>query len=109
MKDILEILVAMLAAFGGYTVLDMIRVHLMYPKRVRLKLRAAIVSDTYANAVRAYEYANYLKREQKISAEPLIILTENDIIRSNEEISRLCEVGTIICKESKDDGDIPNG
>ena len=109
MKDILEILVAMLAVFGGYTVLDMIRVRLLYPKSVRMMLRAAAYWDTYENVARACEYADYLKREQKISPEPLIILTDNDIIKSNEEISRLCEVCTIVCKENENDGNFPHG
>ena len=103
MKDILEIIVAMLAVFGGYTVLDMLRVRLLYPKRVRLMLRAAFVYDTYENAARVHEYAAYLKREQKISAEPLIILANNDIINGNEAYSRLCGTCTIIYKENDDD------
>ncbi len=109
MRDILEILVAMLAVFGGYTVLDMIRVRLLYPKRVRVMLRAAFVYDTYENAARVCEYADYLKREQKICPKPLIILASDDIIKDNEEISRLCEVCTIICKDNKDDGKFPHG
>ncbi len=109
MIDILEIIVAMLAVFGGYTVLDMIRVRLLYPKRVRMLLRAAFVYDTYENAARACEYADYLKREQKICPEPLIILADNGIIESNEEILRLREVCTIICKDNNDDRNIQNG
>lgn len=103
MRDILEILVAMLAVFGGYTVLDMIRVRLLYPKRVRVMLRVALVYDTYENAAQVCEYADYLKREQKICPEPLIILASDDIIKGNEEISRLAGICTIICKDNEDD------
>lgn len=110
MKAVLEIIVAMLAVFGGYTVLDMIRVRLLYPKKVRMRVRAAVVLFDKTELAGAADYARYLRREQKISSERLIILANDDIIKNSEDLSRCGEVFEYInCKESNDDAELSNG
>lgn len=97
--DIISILVAILAVFGAYTILDMLRVHLLYPKRIRHSLRATMMLPTEVDTSHAAQYAAYLRREQKISRERLIILVNDDIINVSEEISRLGEIYYIKRKE----------
>lgn len=90
--DFLEILVCTLAVFGGYTVLDMIKTRIRYPRAVRSRLRGAIVADCDEEICAVLRYARYLQREQKISSERLIILLKNDII---EDRTRLAELGDV--------------
>ncbi len=99
--DILEISVAVLAAFGLYSILDMLRTYIVFPSHIRKAVRAAVVYDenTYSKAV---SYVNYLKREQKISPERLIILEKNDIINF-EEPSVICTADDEERKESIND------
>lgn len=104
MREILEIVAAVLAALGIYTVFGMLRIRLLFPRRVRRTLRAAVVVSDTSQLYEAAAYAAYLRREQKISPERLIILTNDDIIISNEELTRLGELYRYIkCKEINDD------
>ena len=80
MLDFFEILVCTLAVFGGYTVLNMIKIRLSYPRAVRSRLRGAIIAKSDEEICKVVKYARYLQREQKISSERLIILLEDDII-----------------------------
>lgn len=91
-SEAMSIIVAILAVFGAYSILDMLRTNLLYPRRVRRSLRAAMVLPNEADAIHTAQYAAYLRREQKISRGRLIILANDDIINVSDELSRLGEV-----------------
>ncbi len=85
MKDILEIIVAFLAVFGAYTLLDRFKLWLLYPRRVRMLIRAAVEPCTEEDLRKARAYYKALRAERKISPKRLIILPEDVIME--EEIS----------------------
>jgi len=90
----MEIIIAVLAVFGGYTILTMIKSSLLYPKRVRRKIMAAVFYDgEYPSEAAAY--ARYLRLCGKISSERLIILVKDDIIESGGEAGLPGEVHRI--------------
>lgn len=109
MLDFLEIVVCTLAVFGGYTILDMIKERLLYPKRVRSRLRGAVFFERGDDVCALADYARYLCREQKISSGRLIILCKDGIIEEGEELARIGDVfctaqaNIIKCKEIEDD------
>ena len=110
MREIIEIFAAVMAVFGIYTVLDMLRVRILYPRKVRATLRAAVVLGENANLCEAASYAKYLRLERKISPERLIILINDDIIINDAEIS--CFGDVIYCskiKEADDDREHESG
>lgn len=110
MLEILEIFAAVMAVFGIYTVLDMLRLRLLYPPSVRRLLRVAIFVDNELPSADAVAYTKYLRLEKKISNERLIILTNNDIIKNNSETARFGEVyGYINYKEADDDAEHAHG
>ncbi len=96
MADFLEILVCVLAVFGAYTVLSMIKISLRYPKRVRSHIRAAVFIGECDNVCAVLQYASYLRREQKISSERLIILTKDGIIEDSEYLAGIGEVLAVV-------------
>ncbi len=100
MLEVLEIFAAVMAVFGIYSILDMIRVRLLYPKRVRMLLRGAVFVSTPEEMRAVSEYAAHLRREQKISGERLIILVKDDIIVNNDEIGGYTE--TVRCTNNKE-------
>lgn len=100
MLEVLEIFAAVMAVFGIYSVLDMIRLRLLYPKRVRMLLRAAVFVSTPEEMRAVSEYAAYLRREQKISGERLIILINDDIMVNDDEIGGYAE--TVRCTNDKE-------
>jgi len=84
MQEILEIFAAMLAVWGGYSLIGTLRDALIYPKHVRQMVRGAVMlSDTDALA-EAAAWAAALKKDGKISSERLIILMKDDIIEAEE-------------------------
>ncbi len=91
-RDFLEILICTLAVFGGYTILDMVKTRILYPRCVRSRLRGAIVVDSDEEFCAIFRYARYLQREQKISSEQLIILLKDDIIKDETRLSKLGDV-----------------
>ena len=109
MVDLLEILVCVLAVFGAYTVLRMIKTNLLYPRKVRLRLRGAVVIDEEENVCALARYAAYLRSEQKISSERLIILLKDDIMKDSEYLGDIGEsfavykINTYSNKERNDD------
>ncbi len=109
MTDFLEILVCVLAVFGAYTLLDMLRARLLYPRRARTRLRAAVILDDGDDICDALQYASYLRREQKISSERLIILSKDGIIENGEYLAQIGELLCVReaninnCKERDDD------
>ena len=94
MRDFFEIVVCTLAVFGGYTVLDMIKMRILYPRGVSSRLRGAVIADCDEEVCAVLRYARHLQREQKISSERLIILLKNDII---EDRTRLAQLGDVFC------------
>ena len=110
MREIIEIFAAVMAVFGIYTVLDMLRVRILYPRNTREALRAVVVLDENTNLSEAASYAKYLRLERKISPERLIILANDDIIINDAEISCFGEV--IYCSKNKEadyDGEHESG
>ncbi len=109
MADFLEILVCVLAVFGAYTALSMIKTSLRYPKRVREHLRAAVFISECDNVCAVSQYAAHLRREQKISSERLIILSKDGIIENGEYLAQIGELLCVReaninnCKERDDD------
>lgn len=102
--DILEIIASVLAVFGAYTLLDMLRLALLYPRRDRMKLHAAFFLGD-GDASKAAAYARRLRLDKKISSGRLIILVKDDIIIGKDDISPFGDVYTIIrCKENTEDG-----
>ena len=69
--DILEIVIAVICAFGIYNLLNMLRENILFPKKVRNKVRAAVIYDG-EGLENVCSYVNFLRREQKISPERLI-------------------------------------
>ncbi|MBQ8248283.1 MAG: hypothetical protein IJY93_00155 [Clostridia bacterium] len=92
MREVFEIFAAVMAVFGIYTVLDMLRERLLYPYKIRRLTRVAIIADENVPLAEIAAYVGYLSRERKISPERLIILTNSDIIIGNSEISRFGDV-----------------
>lgn len=92
---ILEIMLSVLAVFGGYTLVSMLKAALLYPKKIRKKVRCALIADG-TDATAAAAYCRYLRLSGKISSERLIILVKDDIIECNENLSDLGEVWHII-------------
>ena len=80
MLDFLEIAAAVLAVYGGYMILDGIRFRLLFPRRIRRMLRAAVVYTDDASLADVVRYVHYLKIEGKISRERLIILGKDGIM-----------------------------
>ena len=106
--EMLEITVAVLAAFGVYSILEMVRFSLLFPRRIRKNVRAAVVFDenSYRETV---AYVNYLRREQKISPERLIIIKNNGIIESDGSTVLDMSVHKEDCKDSSDDAGYDEG
>ena len=109
MADFLEILVCVLAVFGAYTLLDMLKKSLLYPKKVRARLRGAVIVDGDEDICGVVQYALCLQREQKISSERLIILSKDGIIENGEYLAQIGELLCVReaninnCKERDDD------
>ncbi len=80
MNDLMEIFAAVLAVYGTYRIIGDIREWVVFPIRIRRMVRAALTFS----CDEAEEYARYLQNEKKISSEPLIILSENDIMEAEE-------------------------
>ncbi len=93
--EFIEIFLSILTVFGGYCILDMIKFALLYPRSVRKRIRAAVILEDLAGLPGIYEYAKYLRRENKISGERLIILVNDDIIKSAEDFSDIHSFGDV--------------
>ena len=110
MREVFEIFAAVMAVFGIYTVLDMLRERLLYPRKIRRLIRAAVVIDEETPLAQIMSYVEYLRLEGKISPERLIILTNSDIIIGNSETSRFGDVLVYNkCKEADDDAEYELG
>ena len=81
--EIVEITVAVFCAFGIFSLFDMLKNLLLFPPKLRKKVRACVYFDT-ENVECVAAYADYLYREQKISSGRLIILAKNDIMNTEE-------------------------
>ena len=88
MKDILEIAAAVLAVFGAYQLLGMLKLHMRFPPGTRRRLRAAVYLNSDGADLPALDaYVKYLRREGKISDGRLIILANSDIIKDIPDLS----------------------
>ena len=93
--EILEIVLAMLAVFGGYTLASILKSALLDPKKVRKCLRCAVFIGE-GELRDAAAYCRYLRLCGKISSERLIILTKDDIMVEDAAIGDLGDVYRII-------------
>ncbi len=93
--EFIEIFLSILAVFGGYCILDMIKFGLLYKKRIRKNLRAAVILEDTKDLQQIYDYAKYLRTQDKISRERLIILVNDDIIKSTDDFSEICRFGNV--------------
>ena len=74
----------MLAVWGGYSLIGALRNALLYPRRVRRMVRAAVIFTDVGDLADAAGWAAALKKDGKISSERLIILMKDDIIDAEE-------------------------
>ena len=104
MYDVLEIFAAVLAAIGIASLLEKLRLLLLYPYKLRRRLRLAVIYNENENMT--YElisYVKYLSREHKISDGRLIIITKDDIINGIPE-SMLNDSEIVKCREDTANG-----
>ena len=80
MREFLEIIVAFLAVFGAWSLIRNLKESILFPKKVRMRVAAAIHDGADRND-RALEY---VRAERKIAPEWLIIRAKGDIIEYNE-------------------------
>ena len=100
MREIFEILAAMLAAYGLWTLLRAFRDRLLYPKRVRQSVNAAVYIDNGCSDLEEISaYVKYLERDGKSSRGRLILVAKGDIIK---DIPDSNEFGLIADEEDKD-------
>ena len=100
--EIIEIIIAVLAVFGVYTLLDMLKFRLLYPSGLRERLRAAVYIDNGSDDLsEVAAYAKHLGREHKISRGRLIILSESGIIKEIPQ-SSLDDFEILITHEPKE-------
>lgn len=86
MSDVFEIIAAVLAAFGLWTLLHDLCDFLIYPARVRKRVNAAIyIEDDMSDVSEIATYVKSLRREGKISSERLILISKSGIIINNVE------------------------
>ncbi len=93
--EFIEIFLSILAVFGGYCILDMVKFLLLYPKRIRKNLRGAVVLENPKELPQFFDYLKYLRTQDKISRERLIILVNDDIIKSTDDFSEICRFGDL--------------
>lgn len=95
LTEFIEILMSILAVFGGYCILDIVKFGLLYKKKIRRKLRASVILDDPEELSGIFEYAKYLRGQNKISGERLIILVNDDIIRCMDDFSDIYRYGDV--------------
>ena len=101
MREIFEIIAAMLAAFGFWTLLHAFRDWLLFPREIRRRVNAAVYIDNESSDLaQIAAYVKTLKKEGKISGERLIIVAESDIIK--EAVPEGCEFDVIVPREKSD-------
>ena len=84
MREISEIIAAMLAAYGFWQLMMLFRTSLLFPARVRRRVNAAIYIDNDTSDLpEIAAYVKTLAREDKISRGRLIIVKKSDIIEDN--------------------------
>ena len=84
MYEMLEIIAAMLAAFGLWNLLHLFCDRLLYPGRIRRRVNAAVFIDNdVSDLPEIAAYVKTLAREDKISRGRLIIVKKSDIIEDN--------------------------
>ncbi len=92
MKEILEIIVAILACFGAYSLAYMAKTRLLYRKKTKKLIRAAVTYDDNIDFCEVISYVEYLRCEKIISDERLIILVNDDIIINEDAMPKNCEI-----------------
>ena len=104
MSDLIEIFAAMLAAVGIVSLFERLKLALMYPKKLRRRLRLAVIyNDDVELNDELRSYVKYLAREQKISDGRLIIITKSGII-DNIRIPSDGGVEIVRCREDNAGG-----
>ncbi|MBQ8510702.1 MAG: hypothetical protein IJ493_12425 [Clostridia bacterium] len=83
--EILEIMLAVLAVYGLWSILTPLKERLLYPKKLRQRLRCAVEAENLDDETLALcaQYARYLRLQTKISPEQLIILRKDDIMEED--------------------------
>ena len=104
MREIFEIIAAMLAAFGLWTLMHSLCDQMRFPRALRQRVNAAVfINNETSDLPEIAAYVKTLRREGKISPERLIIVAESDIIKGAElEGSRF---RVIVPREEKDAGE----
>ncbi len=83
MRDVIEIVVAMLAAVGLARLFELLAEVLLYPRRVRRAVSLIFDECSDASKTEAQSYAAYLYKNGKISSKRLIIRSSCGIIKEN--------------------------
>ena len=104
MSDLIEILAAVLAAFGIVSLFERLKCALMYPKKLRRMLHLAVIYNYGVELTdELRSYVKYLAREQKISDGRLIIIDKGGII-DNIRIPSDGGVEIVRCREDNAGG-----
>lgn len=104
MREFFEIIAAMLAAYGLWTLLHSLCDLMLYPRAVRRRVNAAVfINNESSDLPEIAAYVKTLRKEGKISPERLIILTESDIINGAEPDGS--EFMVIVAREEKNAGE----
>lgn len=104
MRGIFEIIAAMLAAFGLWTLLHSLCDLMLYPRALRRRVNAAVfINNETSDLPEIAAYVKTLGKEGKISPERLIIVAESDIINGAELEGSGFRV--IVPREEKDAGE----
>ena len=88
-REIFEIIAAVLAVYGFWQILYLIREEILYPRRIRKRVNAAIYIDNGTSDLpEIAAYVKSLAKEGKISRGRLIIVAKSDIIDNNAQNAR---------------------
>ena len=89
MREVFEIIAAVLAVYGFWQILYLIREEILYPRRIRRRVNAAIYIDNDTSDLSEIAaYVKSLAKEGKISRGRLIIVAKSDIIDNNAQNAR---------------------
>ncbi len=100
MKDIMQIIAAMLAVLGFWRLLGLLAGRLLYPKRVRERI-VAFVAEEGEDEGEVRDYLRYLYVDGKIYSKRLIIVPKCDIIDFNETESAANNADSILKQEDR--------
>ncbi|MCI8388283.1 MAG: hypothetical protein HFE63_07465 [Clostridiales bacterium] len=98
--ELLEIIVAVIAAWGLYKIGEAVRWRMMFPRRVRERVYGAVYINSDGEDLSAVDtYVKYLRLEGKIAGGRLIILSKSGIIKEIPNLPDGYEL--LVCQEKE--------